>query len=185
MKRREYESYDDYLAHQVHKTGRSQVRARVEARWERDVALFKKSFRPLADFVTPGSRGLCLGARLGCEVCVLRSLGYEAVGIDLVAAPPLVYVGDFHAIPFPDDYFSFAFSNSLDHVYDLDKFLAECQRVVHHGVLLFHVAVQHQRRYESLYIDSVDEVSDRLPGWIVAASRKAPDGTRSLLMKSP
>jgi SAM-dependent methyltransferase len=116
---------------------------------------------PLKDLV-PLS-GICLGARLGCEVKVLQDMGHKAIGIDLVPSPPLVITGDFHHIPFADNHFDFAYSNSIDHVFDFPMFAAEVSRVLRPtATIYFQVALKHVGRHESLYVESIEEITDLL-----------------------
>jgi len=186
MRRREYDTYQQYLDHQLSKTASPRVRRRVQRFWQRDQKLFSAAFELLLPHVLAGSRGICLGARLGCELAVLRGMGFPgSIGIDLVANEPLVVVGDFQQIPFEDDTFDFAFSNALDHVFDLDRFCGEVDRVVRpQGVLLFHAAMKHMKKHESLWIERVEEITSRLPRFrlIHDAPAYAGEKLRALLL---
>lgn len=81
---------------------------------------------------------LCLAARIGAEVKSFHRLGCFAVGIDLNPGKENRYVvkGDFHDIQFPENSVDVIFSNSFDHIFDLEKVLAEIRRVVRPGGLL-------------------------------------------------
>ena len=61
-----------------------------------------------------------------------KSLGALAVGIDIEPGPqnPDVLYGDFHQIRFPDGSFDVAFTNVIDHVFALERFLDEVSRVL-------------------------------------------------------
>ena len=78
---------------------------------------------------------LCLGARLGGEVRAFKALGALAIGIDLNPGEGSMDAvsGDFHNILFPEGSFDFAFSNVLDHVFNVDKFAGEVHRVLAPG----------------------------------------------------
>ena len=79
---------------------------------------------------------VCLGARQGTEVEVLRDLGFQrAIGVDLNPGPanPLVVEGDFHQLDLPDQSVDLVYSNSLDHAFDLNLFFAEAKRVLRPG----------------------------------------------------
>ena len=78
---------------------------------------------------------LCLGARLGTEVRALHSLGHFAVGIDLNPGPknPYVLPGDFHDLVFADGSVDCIYTNALDHVFELEKVIAEATRVLAPG----------------------------------------------------
>jgi SAM-dependent methyltransferase len=104
-------------------------------------------------------RALCLGARMGEEVSALRDIGFDAIGIDLIPNPPLVIEGDFHDIKFEDNYFNFVYTNSIDHGFDLEKMFKEATRVLMpSGIFLVDFAPQAFGRYESIKIESEDDV---------------------------
>ena len=167
MKRRDYDNYDAYLAHQREKTVKPSLHARLVERRDARLAHFRREMEDLA-WQVPPCRALCLGARLGEEVEVLRSLGFDAVGIDLVAHPPLVVEGDFHHAPFPDAEFGLLYCNCVDHVFDLDAFAAECRRLlVPGGHFLAVLRVDDFGSYESLRLDDEAEFTSRLPGFSV------------------
>ena len=64
----------------------------------------------------------------------------DAIGIDIVAYPPLVIEGDAHSIPFENNEFDFVFSNSFDHSITPDIFLGEIKRVLKpDGVGMLHL----------------------------------------------
>ncbi len=92
--------------------------------------------------VKAGCSALCLAARLGAEVRAFHRNGCFAVGIDLNPgkANPYVLPGDFHSLQFPDESVDIVYSNSLDHVFDLSKFVSEVRRVLKpSGVAIFEV----------------------------------------------
>ena len=133
---RRYATYDDYLTHQKSKY------AVIGAHLRENETIAHKKFkarfeacRELADCKTV----VCLGARLGTEVRVLIELGHFAVGIDLEPGPSNEHVlhGDFHNLIFADASVDAVYTNCLDHIFDLDRFLAEVTRVlVPRGVLV-------------------------------------------------
>ncbi|CAL9775953.1 unnamed protein product [Musa acuminata subsp. burmannicoides] len=144
-----FRSYDDYIKLQLNKTLNPRLRRVWATRdWDRKVRVFARFFSELKaeGLLTNASAALCVGARLGQEVAALRGLGVAgALGMDLVPAPPLVVAGDFHAQPFPDDYFDFEFSNVFDHALYPERFVAEVERTLRPGgVVVLHVAV-HRR----------------------------------------
>jgi len=79
-----------------------------------------------------GLRVLCLGARTGTEVKAFLDLGCFAIGVDLNPGKDNKYVvtGDFHNLTYADKSIDVVFSNSLDHVYRIRKFLSEAKRVL-------------------------------------------------------
>lgn len=133
LHRREYASYQDYIEHQASKLSKEEafVRGTSAQRYEKMTRRFK-------DVVAEASLSghvLCLGARLGEEVRAFRANGLTAIGVDLNPGPgnPDCLTADFHHLPFLDDSFDGAYSNVLDHVFDIDRFMSEVVRVVRPG----------------------------------------------------
>jgi SAM-dependent methyltransferase len=133
--RRDYTSYEEYVEHQRQKLdeilyighGFSNA-AVVEAR-----SRFYRRFRHLIRIVPRDAIILCLGARQGTEVEVLRELGFRnAYGVDLNPGPEneLVRPGDFNRLEEADGSIDLVYSNSLDHALDLDAFFSEHARVL-------------------------------------------------------
>lgn len=131
---RQYASYDEYLSHQAQKLDK--IVHRLEETENEDFAEFKRRFDGCAALAEARSV-LCLGARLGTEVKALHSLGYFAVGIDLNPGPENHYVlpGDFHHLVFPDGSVDAVYTNTLDHVFDLEKMIGEVKRLLRPGGL--------------------------------------------------
>jgi SAM-dependent methyltransferase len=114
----------------------------------------------------PGQSVLCLAARIGTEVKAFVDLGCFAVGIDLNPGRENRHVlhGDFHALQFADRSVDVVFTNSLDHVFEIDRFLAEVRRVLKPGGTLI-VEASHGSsegkapgHYESFWWQTVDDV---------------------------
>jgi SAM-dependent methyltransferase len=133
--RRDYDSYEEYVEHQRQKLdeilqlghGFSNT-AVTEAR-----SRFYRRFRHLVRLLPRDAVVVCLGARQGTEVEVLRELGFRnAYGIDLNPGPDnaLVRVGDFNRLQEADASIDLVYSNSLDHALDLDAFFSEHARVL-------------------------------------------------------
>lgn len=131
---RRYGSYDEYLAHQASKF--EKVVDRLHETEEEDLAEFINRFKGCAALAEMRNV-LCLGARLGTEVRALHALGYFAVGIDLNPGERNSYVlpGDFHHLVFPSGSADAIYTNCLDHVFDLEKFIREIRRVLRPGGL--------------------------------------------------
>ena len=142
--KRDYDTYSEYVLHQRQKLD---AMLKVGAFANREVAdmrrRFYRRFRVLIGLVPADATILCLGARQGTEVEVLRDLGFcRAMGIDLNPGPwnPNVRVGDFHHLPYADSSIDVVYSNSLDHAFDLDSFFAEHARVLRpHGLALYDI----------------------------------------------
>lgn len=147
IRHRAYESYDEYVIHQQQKYDeilklRGGFSKAVIAAWRRK---FYRRFRLLVDLLAEDATIVCAGARQGTEVEVLRDLGFRrAYGIDLNPGPdnPFVRQGDFHQLPQADGTVDLVYSNSLDHVYDLDRFFADHARALRSdGYVLYDVSL--------------------------------------------
>ncbi|MBM4273320.1 MAG: class I SAM-dependent methyltransferase [Deltaproteobacteria bacterium] len=170
LQKRNYASYEDYLAHQ-----------KVKLDY---IHLVKEEREGLADYhvkycealrerleklpvAWPGKTVLCLAARLGTEVKSFLQLGGFAVGIDLNPGENNSYVlyGDFHDLVFPDHSVDVVFSNSFDHVYDIDKVISEIKRVLKMGGLLLLEVQQGSDQgrkpglYESFWWSKIDALA--------------------------
>jgi len=126
---RNYTSYDEYLEHQGAKLDK--IIERLHKTEQEDYDDFKDRFEHCKSLQQARSV-LCLGARIGTEVQALHGLGYFAVGIDLNPGAENRYVlpGDFHQIVFPDASIDAIYTNVMDHVYDIEKILAEVDRLL-------------------------------------------------------
>jgi SAM-dependent methyltransferase len=144
IKTRQYSSYDEYVAHQKSKADHGTLlhKQLLNELWEPDCQGFRENFKPYEKIIKESKSGLCLGARTGQEVFVLREMGLEAIGIDLVENLPLVLKGDVHNLNYPDKSFDFIFSNIFDHILYPDKFINEIKRVlVPKGYCLLHLSI--------------------------------------------
>jgi ubiquinone/menaquinone biosynthesis C-methylase UbiE len=127
---------------------------------------------------------VCLGARLGTEVMALHKLGHFAVGIDLNPGPDNEYVlkGDFHKIVFPDGSLDAAYCNALDHVYDLERVLAEVRRLLRPGGIFVADIIRgyeeglYAGRYESVHWRNAGEFAEK----VARLSSFALESTRDL-----
>lgn len=124
---RAYSGYGQYLDHQRGKLAYLDL-ATYEEHYAR---LLQGRLAPQAR-LKPGAFVLCLGARRGAEVRAFRGLGCRALGLDLNPGPdnPEVLCADFHAIPVRDGAADAVFTNSLDHVFEVDRFIGEIRRVL-------------------------------------------------------
>lgn len=161
VRRRKYDTYESYLQHQAEKLPRRMERIqRSDAEYEE---ILRGRFSQAGDL--RGKSVLCLAARLGGEVRAFKALGALAVGIDIAPGPdnPHVLYGDFHDIQFPDDCFDVAFTNSIDHVYDLDRFLREVARVLKpQGCFYLEYAEVRPRRYEVLDTSDPEAILEKV-----------------------
>ncbi len=157
LKRRVYHSYDDYLNHQAEKLGRHlEDIQRYDKEYEQIVY---QRYKDKFDF--KGKSVLCLAARLGGEVRAFKSMGALAIGIDLEpgGVSRFVLYGDFHSIQFADSCFDFVFTNAIDHVYDLKKYLKEIIRILKsEGIFLSEIAIENPGNYEVLDTSNIDPI---------------------------
>jgi len=140
---------------------------------------------------------LCLGARLGTEVKAFLDHGCFAVGIDLNPGKSYYYVlpGDFHNLQFADRSVDVVFSNSVDHVFDLEKFVKESARILKAGGLLV-IEVGRGREeggssgfYESLHWSTIEELLSFLKnygfGCLLRQPIDFPVGGEHLILQAP
>ncbi|MCX5918163.1 MAG: class I SAM-dependent methyltransferase [Deltaproteobacteria bacterium] len=140
---------------------------------------------------------LCLGARLGTEVKAFLDHGCFAVGIDLNPGKSNYYVlrGDFHNLQFADRSVDVVFSNSVDHVFDLEKFVKESARILKAGGLLV-IEVGRGREeggssgfYESLHWSTIEELLSFLKnyglGCLLRQPIDFPVGGEHLILQAP
>ena len=192
-RRRHYRRYVAYLQHQSRKLPR--VDLTEYDRVYRTVLRERLQRLPQA---WPGARVLCLAARIGTEVKAFLDLGAFAVGVDINPGPRNHYVvhGDFHYLQYADHSVDLVFSNSLDHVFDLDRWIGEVTRVLRDdGALLLEVGPGMDEGgqpefYESLCWTSVNELIADFAGHdFVVESRSSLDwpspGHQLLFRRTP
>jgi len=161
FERRVYRGYPDYLHRQQVKLEYLDL-----SRYEADYQRLLRERLAGVDGLKKGAAVLCLGARLGAEVRAFHDSGCFAVGLDLNPGKQNRYVlrGDFHEIQFPAASADVVFSNSLDHVFAMDRFIAEIRRVLKPGGLLILEATRGRAEgvapdpYASFWWKSVDDV---------------------------
>ena len=162
LKVKNYSSYGEYTKHQrskLHKIAGSLGTYDVSYR----EVLRKRLFE--GGIVRSSMNVLCLAARIGTEVKAFIDLGCFAIGLDLNPGENNKYVvtGDFHHIQFADHSVDVVFSNSIDHVFDLEKFLGEIKRVLKPtGYLILEIAKGEKEGvqggyYESMAWDTLDD----------------------------
>ncbi len=105
---------------------------------------FRHFFRDkrLTKWISKRKKVLSLGSRRGEEVMAFKSLGYRAIGVDLIPYGKNIVEGDFHNLPFADKSFNLIFSNSVDHAFDLQKVFDEMHRVLSkRGYCVLHLVI--------------------------------------------
>ncbi|MCL0100024.1 class I SAM-dependent methyltransferase [Dehalococcoidia bacterium] len=132
---RDYEDYEEYVTHQAQKF--NEVLKMYGGFTNQTIASYRikfyQRFKHLPGLLPKTARILCLGARIGTEVEVLRDIGFsQAYGIDLNPGPDnrLVREGDFMHLTEETSSIDMVYSNCVDHAFNLDEFFAEHSRVL-------------------------------------------------------
>jgi len=143
ISRRQYKSYDDYLHHQRAKLSKIH---NLDQKREVLRASLRERLAEIPEIVR-GTSVLCLGARRGAECEAFIERGAYAIGVDLNPGVEnrYVVVGDFHNLQFADHSVDCVYTNSLDHVYELDRVLGEIKRVLKPGGLFIAEIVRGSR----------------------------------------
>lgn len=179
---RKYKNYKEYIKHQSSKIDKLIKKKNIWTRKVRPECFNKevRKFMPKVEMIKEYIRGssiLCLGARVGIEVVALRKLGFsKAVGIDINPGKNNKYVikGDFHNIPFEDNSFDTAYSNCIDHIFDIRKFSKESSRILtNKGRLILEIShildfndknnnllitLPKDKKYESFICDNFEDI---------------------------
>ncbi len=134
-----YRSYEDYQEYALHQSLKLEEMLKFNGGgftntyvWNERLRFFSR-FRRLRDRLPPAATIVCLGARQGTEVEVLRDLGFaDAYGIDLNPGPQNPYVrrGDFMHLAEAPASVDLIYCNAVDHAFELRAFFAEHARVL-------------------------------------------------------
>jgi len=172
--KRDYASYDEYVAHQKLKLDEMVKIKGGFSNW--DISEFRLKFfhrfKHLREYLPADAVILCCGARQGTEVEVLRDLGFHrAYGIDLNPGPgnPYVREGDFMKLKEADNSLDLLYTNCVDHSFDLDAMFAEHARVLKpDGFLLYDMGVNmeegHGGAFEAVAWDRTEDLIVKLLG---------------------
>ncbi len=133
LRQRQYESNKQYLKEQAQKLTRRPEWAKKFSDGFRGG--LGKRLKTLTEVLPDHGSVLCLGARLGGEVGAFIDNGYFAVGLDINPGKGNKHVlyGDFHELQFADNSIDIIYTNSLDHVLDMDKVISEVVRTLQSG----------------------------------------------------
>jgi SAM-dependent methyltransferase len=118
-----FTDYTKYLENQKEKTLGHLSGKRTIKKDRGAIPKFYKRFEHLKT-IKAGGKVLCLGARSGMEVEAFIQLGYESIGIDLIEWKPYVIAMDMMDMKF-DYKFDIIYTNSIDHCFDLFKFIQQ------------------------------------------------------------
>ena len=162
---RKYKDYSEYIEQQKSKLKRK-LKANSTYLQRYDKLYGEALVNRLLNNHIPKGNILCLGARIGTEVKAFHKLGCFAVGIDLITSLNNKYVlyGDFHNLQFPNNSIDAVFTNSLDHVLDINKVLSEIKRVLKSdGNFIAEIALSHDLStsyHGSFFWSKVDDIID-------------------------
>lgn len=136
-----HKKYEDYVNKQLEKTlDPNRIKKWQGEEWQIKVDGFRHLFKRNEEFLQNKKKSICLGARTGQEVFVLRELGLDSIGIDLAEFPPYTIKGDIHNLKFDDKKFDLIFTNIVDHSLYLEKFISEMERVcVKDGIIILNM----------------------------------------------
>jgi SAM-dependent methyltransferase len=161
FQKRSYRSYEAYVEHQkakleTHEFGKYDTQFRAALRDRLSVL----------EIDWPGRNVLCLAARIGTEVKAFLDLGATAIGIDLNPGPdnPYVVHGDFHDLQFAPGSMDVAYTNSLDHAFDIGRIAQEVLKVLKlDGVFIVEAAHGRDQGvnpgfFESFFWKNLDEL---------------------------
>ncbi len=152
---RDYASYEEYVEHQKQKIieimkayGGFSLRVLLRQRLD-----FWKRFRVID--LPSDAKILCLGARFGTEVEVLRDMGYaNALGTDLEPGPenPYVVPGDFMKVDAAVGSIDMIYCNAVDHAYNLPDFFKEHARILKtDGLAIYDIAMTAPGAFEAVH----------------------------------
>lgn len=164
IRKRDYQDYGKYVKHQASKLPivKDGFLRTYEPEYQRELRQRLRKF----GIVRAGMTVLCLGARLGAEVRAFIDCGCFAIGLDVNPGEDNKHVvrGDFHDIQYAAHSVDVVFTNSLDHVFDLNKFIGETCRVLKPGGFLIMEIVRGTAEgwqpdlYDCLIWEKIDDI---------------------------
>lgn len=158
--RRRYRSYESYLKHQ-----RAKIRERSETVQRFDEKLARVLPQRISDLPLEQARVVCVASRRGGEVRAFRSLGAFAWGVDIAPGSDNAYTafGDMHDLEeIPERSVDVAYTNSLDHAYDIQASLRAFHRIlVPRGILILELLARNPAGdFESMRWDSAEALME-------------------------
>ena len=157
----DYKSKEAYLNHQIEKAQLISTMKDHMKEWDYTVMEFEKEFKSFN--IPKGYNILCVGSRYGEEVCALKNLGYESIGIDIIRYVPYTICMDMHNLKYEKSQFDMVYTNAIDHSNDVTKALSEMIRVVKEGgmiVIKVQLNMIHPGTYEVCTFDSINDITD-------------------------
>ena len=170
-----HKNYQEYLDKQLEKTlDPLRIEKWKGDEWQIKVDGFRHIFKRNEEFLKNKKEAICLGARTGQEVYVLRELGLNCVGIDLVDFPPYTIKGDIHNLQFEDSKFDLIFTNIVDHSLYLEQFISEMERVCVDGGIMILNILQNQPGddYSDNVINDTEPLIKMFKNSVVIKNRK-------------
>ena len=170
-----HKNYQEYLDKQLEKTlDPLRIEKWKGDEWQIKVEGFRHIFKRNEEFLKNKKEAICLGARTGQEVYVLRELGLNCVGIDLVDFPPYTIKGDIHNLQFEDSKFDLIFTNIVDHSLYLEQFISEMERVCVVGGIMILNILQNQPGddYSENVINDTEPLIKMFKNSVVIKNRK-------------
>ncbi len=170
-----HKNYQEYLDKQLEKTlDPLRIEKWKGDEWQIKVDGFRHIFKRNEEFLKNKKEAICLGARTGQEVHVLRELGLNCVGIDLVDFPPYTIKGDIHNLQFEDSKFDLIFTNIVDHSLYLEQFISEMERVCVDGGIMILNILQNQPGddYSENVINDTEPLIKMFKNSVVIKNRK-------------
>jgi SAM-dependent methyltransferase len=173
FRQRRYDTYEPYVEHQASKLSKIKpvkLATTYTPAFKAALAPRIEALKPLIN--TGGRTVLCLAARNGAECENWTEAKFLAIGIDLNPGENNRFVvrGDFHSLEFPDAMFDIVFTNSLDHVFELEKVIDEAGRVLKPGGIFVAEVVRGSKDengrktspYEAAWWDHASVVTDEI-----------------------
>lgn len=156
FKYKRYRTYQEYIAHQQLKLGTMDL-----SYYDINYHKILRERLEVLGFLERGTSVLCLAARIGTEVKAFLDIGCFALGIDVNPGDKNRYVvwGDFHDIQFPPQSVDVVFTNSVDHVFDVQKLINEIKRVLKkEGILILEAGEVGPGDFESFCWSTVESL---------------------------
>ena len=177
FQKRSYDSYEDYLEHQ-----KAKLETHEFGQYDEEFRTVLRERLNSLELEWQGRNVLCLGARIGSEVKAFLDVGAFAIGIDLNPGKENRYVveGDFHDLQYAPNSMDVVYTNSLDHVFDIERLANEVLKVLKPDGLFLVEAVHGRDQgitpgfFESFFWKDIDELVGVFQRAGFSVSRRTP-----------